>query len=174
MYCAAAPIMPLWHYGQFPFLQHCPCIHISMRLFKDRCGFSGQGYLIDHSLPGNHHAVKGNDIAHTHYNLVADCDIGHRRQYLLPVLSQPYLADIEGHAPRQIAHRLFVCPFFQKFTDSKQEHDGSCRFHVAAQYRNADCRRIQDRHLQFSAAKRFNSKPDITQRFQYGIPALTE
>ena len=134
-----------------------------MRLLKDRYGFPGQGRLIDHPLPGNHHAVKRNDIAHTHHDFVTDCNIGHRRQYLLPVLSQPYLTDIEGHAPCQVAYRLFMRPFFQKLTNSKQEHDGACRFHVAAQYRNADCRGIQDRHLQFSPAERFDPKPDIAQ-----------
>ena len=165
--CKDLPANPVLFKHMAKLGQRCS---VSMRLLKDRCGFPGQGRLIDHPLAGNHHAVKGNDIAHTHYNLIADCDIRHRHQYLLPVLSPPYFADIEGHAPGQVAYRLFMRPFFQKLTNSKQEHDGACRFHVAAQYRNADCRRIQNRHLQFSAAERFDSKPDITQRFQYGNP----
>ena len=131
----------------------CPC---------HRHGFSRQGSLVYHRLPGFYRPIEGDHVSHMDNHQILLPHLRGVHQDLLPVTKKPHLFNIQRHAPGQIAHRFFMGPFLQNFSDAQQEHDGSCRIKISAEHRYADGRRVQHRHLQLPPCQRAQAVPQIS------------
>ena len=56
-----------------------------------------------------------------------------------------------------------MCPLFQNFSDSKQEHNGTCSTEILTQYGYTDRSGIQNRYFDLAVKKCINALPDIFQ-----------
>ena len=96
-----------------------------------------------------------------YHNLIARNNFFGRNEDFLAVFFQPYLADIQRHAARQIADGFLVGPLLKKLSYAEQEHNRACRSVVAAEHRNTNGGCIENRNFNLSFCKRLDSFPDI-------------
>ena len=97
----------------------------------------------------DHYAVSGTDLVNSHEHLVVLRGL------------HPRPVNIQVHAPRQIIHRLLVCPLFEQAAHIQQEHDGSGSRIISSDKRYRDRRRIQDRDLHAAPAQAVQALADI-------------
>ena len=96
-----------------------------------------------------------------YHNLIARNNFFRRNEDFLAVFFQPYLADIQRHAARQIADGFLVGPLLEKFSYAEQEHNRACGSVITTEHRNTDGRCIENRNFNLSFCKRPDSFPDI-------------
>ena len=120
-------------YCKFALFQNRACVHIAGNPFVHRQSFSGQRGLVDHSLSFRYTSVKWDHISHMYYDLTAWGNLFRVNQHLLTIGFQPDLPDVEGHAPGQVVHGLFVGPLLQDLADAQQEHHRSGSLGIPAQ-----------------------------------------
>ena len=91
-----------------------------------------------HDLALRNGAVQGNHAAHADDHLISGLYLVERDQFLSAFGFHPDPVDIQGHAPGQVFHGLFVGPLLQKLAQPQQEHHGTGRVEVPPYHGQAD------------------------------------
>ena len=155
---------------QLSFLDHSSGIDGLPWHSSHRHGLAGKGNLIYHAFPAGYLSVKGDHISHMYGHHIAFPDLIRLYQDLLPVPFQPDFFNIQGHAPRQVSHGLFMGPLFQKFSHPQQEHDRTGGIKVPAQDGDPDGSRIQKRDFDLPLPDAAQPRRKISKRLKRHDP----
>ena len=131
-------------------LHHRSGIDAAPRPLGDGDGLAGEGRLVEHDLALRNGAVQGNHAAHADDHLISGLYLVERDQFLSAFGFHPDPVDIQGHAPGQVFHGLFVGPLLQKLAQPQQEHHGTGRVEVPPYHGQADGDSIQQLHMELS------------------------